>query len=78
LNRAVASVVLDVDGFSSRTCFPAFRDLTAHSKCRPLGRGMYTASIEGSFINSIYDKHILATVVLTALNGWKHVSQNRP
>ena len=43
-----ASEELDTEGFSRRTCFPARRALTAHSKWRPLGRRTRTASILGS------------------------------
>ena len=47
-NRVDASEELDTEGFSRRTCFPARRALTAHSKWRPLGRGTRTASMLGS------------------------------
>lgn len=40
LKSMAASLAFEVEGFSSKTCLPAFNDLSAHSKCRPLGRGM--------------------------------------
>lgn len=48
LNKTLASVALETDGFSSKACLPARIERTAHSKCKLFGSGIKTASIFGS------------------------------
>ena len=48
LKSISASVALDTDGFSRRTCLPARMARTAHSKCSALGSGTRTQSMFGS------------------------------
>lgn len=46
--RISASVELETDGFSRRTCLPTRIERSTHSKCNPFARGMKIQSISGS------------------------------